>query len=251
MKRKGENKRGQVAIFIILAILIVSAVLVYFLWVGPTYVSDSTGLKGFESCVEDALEEGIAQLEAKAGFIESDFSYAYMGEDITYLCYTNDYYETCVVQVPFLKNVFDDNLELLVRDKINVCYDGSVESLRSQGYEVTSGDVDYDVLIEPGVVRVEIDAPTTAGTSKQSKFNVAVNSPVYEMVMIATSILQFETTYGDADVSSLMLYYPDYYIEKVKRGEGTTVYVLEHRTFGNKFKFASRSLVWPAGYDLE
>ncbi len=248
--RRINNRKGQVTIFILVGILIVSALLIFFLWARPTYFSDGTGVKGFEGCVEDVLEDGIGELEGKAGFVDADFSYAYMGEDLTYLCYTNDYYQTCTVQVPFLKNVFEENLEMLIRNEIDACYDASLESLRNQGYEVVSGGVDYEVAIEPGAVRLEIDAPTSVGSSQFARFNVGVNAPVYEMVMIATSILQFESKYGDADVSQMVLFYPDYYIEKVKRGEGTTVYILEHKVFGNKFKFASRSLVFPAGYDF-
>lgn len=243
-------KKGQVTIFIIIGLAIVSAVLVFFLWAQPTYLSDGSGVKGFEGCVQDSLEKGIGELEGKAGFIEADFSYPYKGEDLTYLCYTNNFYETCTVQVPFLKNVFDENLELLIRDEVRACYDSSLDSLREQGYEVSSGEVSYNVEIEPRVVRMEIDAPTSVGSSQFAKFNIEVNSPVYEMVMISTSILQFEAKYGDSDVSSLMLYYPNYYIEKTKRGEGTTIYSIESKVFGNKFKFASRSLVFPAGYDL-
>jgi len=70
------------------------------------------------------------------------------------------------------------------------------------------------------------------------------------MLMIATSLLQFEAKYGDSDTSSMMIYYPDYIIDKIKRDDGTTVYILENKEFGNKFQFASRSLAWPAGYDL-
>ena len=245
------KKGGQVTIFIIMGIVIVSSILVFFLWVQPTYLSDGAGMKGFEGCVEDVLENGVSELGSKAGFIDPSFTYAYMGEDIAYLCYTNDYYVTCTVQVPFLKNVFDENLEVLIRDGVSACYDGSLDDLRAQGYEVAGGDVSYNAEIEPGIVRLEIDAPTSVGASKSSKFNVMMNSPIYNTLMIATSILQFETEYGDSDVSSMMLYYPDYYIQKVKRGEGTTIYILENKNSGDKFKFASRSLVWPAGYDIQ
>lgn len=242
--------KGQVAIFILVGIVIVSAVLIFFLWAQPTYFSDRFGNLGFEGCVEDAVEEGILELEGKAGFIDPTFSYTYGGKDFTYLCYTKSYYETCVVQVPFLKNVFDENLEVLIRDKVDVCYDASLNDLKAQGYSVTSGTVDYNIEIEPSVVRVEIDAPTVVGDRSFARFNVRVNSPIYDMLMIATSLVQFETRYGDSDVSEMMLYYPDYYIEKLKLGEGTTIYSLEHRVFGNKFLFASRSLAWPAGYDF-
>ncbi len=244
------EKKGQVTIFIIVAIMIVSVVLIFFLWAKPTYFSETGKELGFEDCVEDAVEQAIGELEKKAGFINPKFSYNYNGEKFTYLCYTNQYYEMCAVQVPFLKNSFEEQMEILIKDKVGTCYINSINDLKSQGYSVTQGNVDYDVFIEPDVVRVEIDAPTVVGSQSFARFNVRVNSPVYEMVMIATSILQFETKYGDSDVSSMMGYYPDYIIDKIKRSDGTTIYVLENKIFGNKFQFASRSLAWPAGYDL-
>ena len=217
----------------------------------PTYFSKVSGQLGFEGCVADALEEEIGVLEKNAGLVNPRFSYPYDGENFVYLCYTNNYYETCTVQVPFLKNVFDESLEASIRDKVSSCYYDSIGELREQGYDVVAGDVSYNIEIEPGVVRAEIEAPTSIGGSRFTRFNVKLNSPVYEMVMIATSILQFESRYGDSDVSTIAFLYPDYFVEKLKMGDGTTIYSLEHKTMGNEFRFASKSLVWPAGYDLE
>ena len=248
--REELNKRGQITIFIIVAIVIVSSILVFFLWAKPTYFSDVKKGLNFDNCVKDAVEQSIKELELKAGFINPEFNYDYNGEKFTYLCYTDKYYETCSVQVPFLKNSFEEQMKILVRDKINTCYTNSISDLKSQGYSVTQGNLEYDILIEPSVVRVEIDAPTIIGSQSFARFNIEINFPIYEMLMIATSILQFETKYGDSDISSLMGYYPDYIIDKIKRSDGTTIYILENKIFGNKFKFASRSLAWPAGYDL-
>jgi len=242
--------RGQVSIFIIVGIVVVVAILILYLWVGPRYFFEGGRELDFEGCVEDVVELAIAELELKAGFINPGFSYMYKGEEFTYLCYTNAYYDTCTVQVPFLKQSFDGQMEILIRNKIDVCYVNSIDSLREQGYSVVQGEVEYDVLIEPGVVRIEIDAPTTIGSQRFARFNVVTASALYDMVMIATSILQFETKYGDSDTSSLMGFYPDYIITKIKREDGTTLYFLENKIFGNKFRFASRSLVFPAGYQL-
>ena len=241
-------KKGQVTVFVITAIVIVGAIIVFLLWVQPTYLSELGGGLNFEGCVEDAVEDAVDELGLKAGFVNPGFTYAYDGERFTYLCYTEEYYVTCTVQVPFLKNVFDEQMEGLIRSRIDNCYVNSVDDLVAKGYDVVGGVVDYDVLIEPGVVRVEIDAPTSVGSQGFSRFNVVVNSPIYEMVMIATSILQFESSLGDSDVDSIMMYYPDYLISKIRRGDGTTVYILEHKVLGTKFQFASKSLVWPAGY---
>jgi hypothetical protein len=185
-----------------------------------------------------------------AGFVNPDFTYPYDGDDFTYLCYTEEYYETCVVQVPFLKNTFRDQAEIALRSEIDDCYDNSIEDLRAQGFEVSAGEVNYEVLLEPGIARVEIDAPTTVGSQKFTRFNVKSNSHIYDMLMISTAILQYEAQLGDSDVTSLMSIYPDYIIDKIKRGDGTTVYILEDKIEGTKFRFASKSLVWPAGYPV-
>ncbi len=242
------EKKGQVTVFVIVAIVIVAAIIVFLLWVQPTYFSELGGGLNFEGCIEDVVEQAIDELGLKAGFVNPGFTYAYNGEQFSYLCYTNEYYKTCTVQVPFLKNAFDEQMESLIRSKIDNCYINSVDDLVAQGYDVVGGVVDYDVLIEPGVVRVEIDAPTSVGSQGFSRFNVRVSSPIYDMIMIATSILQFESSLGDSDTSTMMGFYPDYIVSKIKRDDGTTVYVLEHKILGNKFQFASRSLAWPAGY---
>ena len=246
----GMNKRGQVTLFIILAIILVAVVLVFFLWIRPTYFSEGGSQLGFENCVADSVEQAIEELEKNAGFINPEFTYPYNGEDFIYLCYTPDYYVTCTVQVPFLKQNFEEQVKLKIKEQVSTCYENSLSELRSQGYEVSSGELEYDVLFEPGVARVEIDAPTTVGAQRFARFNIEVNSPVYEMVMISTTLLQYESSYGDTDTTSLMLLYPDYKITKMKRSDGTTIYVVENRDFGNKFQFASRSLAWPAGYDI-
>ncbi|MFH0711762.1 MAG: hypothetical protein V1889_01255 [archaeon] len=245
---QNSERRGQVTIFIIVAIVIVAVVIVFLLWVQPTYFSETGRGLGFEGCVGDAVEQAVDELGLKAGFVNPGFSYTYDGEEFVYLCYTKEYYETCTVQVPFLKNVFEKQMESLIRSKIDSCYANSVGDLVAQGYDVVGGVVDYDVLIEPGVVRVEIDAPTSVGSQGFSRFNVRVNSPIYDMIMIATSILQYESSLGDSDIDTLMIFYPDYIIDKLKQGDGTTVYIVENKISGNKFQFASRSLAWPAGY---
>jgi len=200
--------------------------------------------------VRDALEETIEELSVNAGFVNPAFTYPYDGDDFTYLCYTEEYYETCVVQVPFLKNTFEEQAEGALRNEIDACYSSSIEDLKAQGYDVTSGNVEYEVLLEPGVARVQIEAPTTVGSQKFTRFNVELNSHIYDMIMISTSILQYESQLGDSDVTAMMGLYPDYVIDKIKRSDGTTVYILEDKILGTKYQFASKSLVWPAGYIL-
>lgn len=242
-----SKKRGQVTVFIIVGILIVAAILIFVLWVRPTYISQKGQRLGFEGCVSDAVEKGIEDLGRTAGALSPEFTYEYRGEDFTYLCYTNEYYKTCTIQRPFLKQFFESQLKTKVKENIQVCYETSLDELKAQGYGVTSGDVTYDIDLEPGTVLVEIDAPTTVGSQNFRKFNIPIDSPIYEMTMLATSIVQAETHYGDFETSKTTILYPDYIIDKLKQGDGTTLYIIESKLFKNKFQFASRSLVLPPG----
>lgn len=243
------KKRGQVTLFILLAIVIVSIVIVYFIWFSPSAIFGGTQRLGFEGCVSDALEQKIDELGKTAGFINPEFSYSYKDEKVPYLCYTNEPYITCTVQKPFLKQFFEENVEKLLRPSIDSCYENSLNELSDQGYDVKSGVVTYKVIFELGKARVELDAPTTVGSGRVSKFRAEIVSPIYEMIMLSTSIIQSEAKYGDASTDPYRLLYPDYVVDKLKQGEGTTIYIIESKIYGDKLQFASRSLIWPAGFD--
>ena len=243
-------KRGQVTIFIIVGIIIASVILIYLIVARPEFTGSQKGRPGFEGCVEDSLEVAINELSLNGGYINQDFFYLYLGQEIPYLCYTNEFYDTCVVQEPFLKQHFEKNIKSRISKNVEECYKNSIDELRSRGLEVSEGSVDFDVAIRPSEVNVTINAPTNIGTSSFKKFNAKVNSPIYDMLMISTSVLQYETKLGDSDISSLMAVYPDYIINKLKQGDGTKIYVIESKVYETKFQFASRSLAWPAGYDI-
>ena len=253
MVKDKRYSRGQVTIFIIVGIIIVAAVLVFFLWLKPTYFPGDNVKPGFGGCVERAVEKAVEELGINGGFAEPEFYYSYQGEKVPYLCYTNLYYKPCINQKPFLKQHFEENLEKSIRTRIDSCFESSLNDLRSQGYEVVGEKGDLSIEIVPGKISVIYDAPVViqkSSTQKFTKFSFDVNSKIYDILMIATSIVQYETAFGDADMDSFMLYYPDLLVRKIKQSEGTTIYTLEDKQTQTKFQFASRSFAWPAGYGL-
>ncbi len=242
------NQRGQIMIFVVTALLIIVAVAVYFVWISPSSsIGRITGLS-FESCVESASVEAIKELEKTAG-IESKFTYPYNGDKVPYLCYTDEFYKTCTVQEALLTRQFEKNLKALTKDKVQSCYDSNVNSLRSQGYEVKEGQLEFEPSLELGRVKISIKAPTTIDSASFSKVDLSFQSPIYEMLMFASTITQQEARFGDSDLDSLRLYYPDYIFLKTKRGDGTTIYTIKSKKFGDEISFASKSLPWPAGYE--
>lgn len=245
------NKKAQVTLFIIIALVIVSALLVFLLYVQPRYFSASTGKLELESCIEEVVSSKIVELGEQAGFVRPEFYFMYLGKQVPYLCYTNLYYQTCTIQKPFLKQHFQENLLNSIKPQILECYDDSIAELRGQGYDVLEGDKNVSISLEPERVIIDLEAPVTLNLESSRRFTnfrVHVNSGIYNMLMISTTLLQYESTLGDSDVDSLMFYYPDYSVQKLKQGDGTTIYIVKDIKNQNKFQFASKSLVWPAGY---
>ena len=93
-----SNKRGQVTIFIIIALLLILIVLFVFLILPRISTSggfDTENPKAFiQSCVEDDLEDIIEVISKQGGSYEEPLLYDYYElEKVQYLCYTEKYGE--------------------------------------------------------------------------------------------------------------------------------------------------------------
>ncbi len=245
------DKKGQVTIFIIIAILIVGIILFSFYYIAPNWDTLTAKKPALEKCIEQEVSTQIEKLSLTAGIVNPTFTSMYLDENYTFICYTNEYYKPCVVQSPFLKDSFEKALSSALKPAIQECYDSAIDELRSQGEEVTSGTIKSEITINPDGVNIKIDAPTVISNGEASasfkKFNVNVYSNIYTIIMIANSILQFESSYGDSDVSSFMFYYPDLTVQKIRRDDSVKLYILTDKK-DIKYRFASRSYAWPPGY---
>jgi hypothetical protein len=243
------QRRGQLTLFIILSIILVVVIIVLFFWVRPDVSFSRTSQLNFEGCVVDATRQSITELSLTGGENDPEFYYEYEGERVPYYCYTSEVYKTCIVQRPLVKQFFEKELIKHLTPKVNLCYQNSIDELRDLGYNVTSGDIQLNLTIIPERITIDVNAPTTIAGQRFTSYKMSINSNMYEVLFVATSILQYESSYGDSPISELMYYYPDLIVDKVRRGDATKVYVITDKATEDKFQFASKSLVWPAGYD--
>lgn len=250
----GINSRGQVTIFIIIAIVIVGlAVLIYFLF--PSIRSNITGetqspSQYIDTCMREKIEETIEVISLQGGSTNPQSYYLYEDNKIAYLCYTNEYYKLCTVQEPFVKEKIEREIVLGIEESANSCFESMIANYRNEGYDVSIsyGDRYAELLPERVVVTFNNNLTLTKGeTSEFKNFNVILTSRLYELTSIATSIIQKEATYGDVDQTIYMDLYSYIKAEKKKQTDGTTIYIITDRDSGNKFEFASRSLAFPPG----
>jgi len=253
--KKGNNKKGQITIFIIIAIVIVAlGILLYMFYpqikstlgIGPQNPSEY-----IQDCISEDLENSVNKLSLQGGSLTPRHYIAYNGKKIEYLCYTQEYYKTCVMQQPMLKKHIEEEIENAIKNKAKECFNDLKESYRKKGYSVNLRQGDISVELLPKRIAVAFDNSLTLtkeGSEKYDSFKVVLNNNLYELVSIANSILNWEASYGDSETTTYMNYYHDLKVEKKKQSDGTTIYILTDRNNQNKFQFASRSIAWPPGY---
>ena len=253
-----SNKRGQVTVFIIAAILIIGlAVLIYFLKPGITVTTgfDEKTPNGFiQTCIEDEIESAVDLVSLQGGSINPENFILYQDNKIEYLCYTSEYYKTGSIQQPFLKEHIESEIKDNIKDEVTNCFNELRSNYESRAYVVNlqPGETTVELLPKRVVTRFDyVLTLTKTSTERYETFNVVLNNNLYELVSIANSIVDWESELGDSETTLYMSYYKDLKVEKANQVDGSTIYILTDRNTGNKFQFASRSVAWPPGYGVD
>jgi len=261
MIKRGE-KRGQVTIFVIIAIVIVAGIVLFFTITqqGKNLTQQIFGSQeiNVEQSLKDCLQtneikDSINSVLLRGGTNEPKLYYQYQGEQIEYLCYTNQYYQTCYMQKPLLINYVENEIKKSIENEIDSCVRTLQEDLTSKGYTLSSRNYDYSIDLANKNIIIKIDYDLSVTKEDVQRFNgfeIDIPSSAYKLVSLSTSLLNYEARYGDADPLQYMILYPGVKVEKYKQSDGTTIYILTDRNTNDKFQFAVRSLAWPPGYGL-
>ncbi len=257
MGEKIFNDKGQVTLFIILAIVIVGVGIAVYMFYPQIQTTLGIGAQSptqfIQACLEDKIKSDIETIAIQGGSLDPRPYFLYDNQKVEYLCYTENYYEPCVMQQPFLMQHIEDELEKSVSELSKECFQELEKTYQRQGYDTKLNFGDMNVRLFPEKIIATFDHTLTltkGGSERYTDFSIIVNNNLYELVNIAVSILGFETKYGDSETTTYMNIYHDLKVEKKKQSEGTTVYILTNRDTGEKFQFASRSYIWPSGYGL-
>ncbi|MFH1608059.1 MAG: hypothetical protein ABIA78_02905 [archaeon] len=252
---KRDDKRGQVSIFIIIAIIVVVlGIIIYLVYprIGIDIGDETQNPSAFlQSCLEDEISTAVETLSLQGGSLEPEHYVLYDDEKIEYLCFTEEYYKPCIVQQPLLKKHIEDEIKSEIKAEVNGCLDSMKESYEKKGYDVGLIKGDFVIELLPKRIVTTLDSTLTltkGGSETHDLFRVVLNNNLYELVSITDSIISWETRYGDAETTLYMNYYHDLKVEKKKQTDGTTIYVLTDLNNEKVFQFASRSVAWPPGY---
>lgn len=247
-----NSKRSQLAAFIIIAILI--AVVLILIFYGRDLYSVVSGekdpLSQIKDCAKAYAKEAITNIALQGGTLNPVNYYLYNGNKVEYLCYSQNYYERCVMQKPFIKQDIEKEIENYLNPKITECIKSVKTDLEKSGKSVSIGAVDTNVELVPSSVLIDIKSDFTISNGQVESYKTIktdLPSKLYDLSMVSSSIINWEARYGDSETLNYMLYYPSLKVEKKLQSDGTTIYILTDRNTLDKFMFASRSVALPPG----
>jgi hypothetical protein len=250
-----EEKKGQVTVFIIIAVLIIAlGVLLYMFW--PKIISNvSSETKNpsayIQECMEEEIQNTVENISLQGGSVNPTSYYNYENNKIEYLCYTNQYYRPCVVQQPMLLQHMQSEILKEIEEETTTCFDNLKKSYTTRGYEVDMKSGNTLVEIGPNKIITTFNYTVTlkkGETEKYENFNLILDNNLYRLINIANSIISFETVYGDSETTVYMNYYHDLKVQKLKQIDESTIYILTDKNDDNVFQFASRSYAFPPGF---
>ena len=250
------KSRGQITIFIIIAIMIVAAIILFFLLrsgvvPGISQKPSANPQAYLESCIEEKIGDAVNLISAQGGYVNPELFKEIDEDKIAYLCYTHNYYVQCVNQEPMLLKHLDKELSNYLSEDIKNCFDDMAGAFEKQGYAVEARYNGFDITLMPSKIKVDIDGELTLTKSGESsvekEFVVFKRTKFYELAVIAQEIVSQEAKYCNFETNGFMMFYPLYRIDRLRLGDSTNIYTLEQKNTKEDFKFAVKSCVIPGG----
>ncbi|MBU1245706.1 MAG: hypothetical protein ABIJ20_01340 [Nanoarchaeota archaeon] len=201
------NKRGQVTIFVILGIVILFLIFLVTVFKDTlleskfgTQTNDdlvSTQVESIrehvEGCIEEQGYEVISALGKQGGSLNPGLSKYWYGDDISYLCYTEQY-GPCYNMVPFLTSHMEDEITDYVSENLINCVNFS--SWEARGYEVSAGSYRVETTIGDENVIILVDYPITISRGdsvlEENRFSKNFDVPLGKLARVADMIVNKE-----------------------------------------------------------
>ena len=248
------NQRGQITIFIILALIIIVILAMFFLVFKapePEVIDEDNPQAFIESCTKQAVEEALEVLMPSGGDIIPKGSIMYNDLERTYLCYNANYYSPCINQRPLLIEHIENEITSYIEPRVANCFN-ILESKLENRYTIESGEMQIQTKLSSGLISINIDKHFKMSRAEIVRnfenFKVSIPHPLYELSKVALEIVNLEARFCNFDILGYMIFYPKYDMDKFRTGDSNIIYTINDRATNEEFMFAIRSCALPPGF---
>jgi hypothetical protein len=249
-----KNKSAQVTIFIILAILIVSVIIVFFVY--PVFFpADSTKNpeQYLKDCAKNSLEISEKNLFDSNILIKGNFSdyMLYQSRKVPYICSTSEFYIPCIPQQPGLLSEVSQTIDNKLSRDLNVCFESLSDSFEKQGYYLKNKSFSVTSVLVSGKIKVNIDSNLILERGKETatvgKTYLEYNSPLFDLIKLMQIITNYESVACEFNDLNWMRFDSSIIISRFRASDQTKVYTISDRNTNKQLNFAIKTCVLPAG----
>jgi hypothetical protein len=253
-----KNKKGQIAIWVILALVLAGGIILFFtLERGPVPGAGAVAFSPeqyIEKCTGDAVNEAVDLLLPHGGFLEPRNFKVYNDTNISYLCLHSGYFRPCTNQHPMLVNEIETGIKTYIAPRIESCFGNLKNEIEKRDSVIELGATSFNVSMAPGKVFVNI-AKNVKITEKETtrtfeKFDVEVANPIYDLTNVALDIVNSEAKYCTFLYVGYMLSYPRWDVRIFVMSDSTKIYTIKDKESGKKMNIAIRGCAMPPGMGI-
>jgi len=249
-------KHSQVAIFVIIALIIVVSISLIYIFVSKPEIgvkAEENPQAYIEQCIEPILEEAETSILKHGGYVQvSELNKEYDGEKRAYLCYVEGEEELCINKEPMLIPNIEQEIYNDIESKIEGCFDSLEEEFVNYDYYAQPTNLEIEVRPNQLVakIRKEITITREGSTRKVELFDTYIDSPLYDMVVIITDILNQEVSCNcpyetcNADIMQLAKQYRNFEVERFVTGDNEKLYTVKEILSEKEFVFAVRNCIF-------
>lgn len=250
------SKKAQVTMWIIIAIALVGAIIIFFS-VERKGISNISGKEispkpYIEECTKTAAENALDLMILQGGFIEPENYKIYNDTKATYLCENIGYYYPCIQQHPMLMTEMQDELKANITSTINACFNSLKTNLESRGSSVElSPEMNVSIEFAPDEVLVNVDRKIAATkneeTTKIENIKVVLRNPIYNLGRVAMDIAGSEAKYCYFEYVGYGVLYPRFTIKPFAMSDSTKIYTIIDTKTNKEMNIAIRGCALPKG----
>lgn len=248
------NNRGQLTIWIIVALIIVVSITIVFVFKNRISLEKEDQFSPqtyMQECIKKSIDDALLLMLPQGGFISPKVYKLYNDTKVEYLCLNSGYFNPCRMEHPALFNEMENEINNFSYSRINSCYDSLKSELEKRNSAVTMGELNINTSILPGKVSMTINKTLSIAQQESSSnydsFQVEIRTNLYELARVMIELGNQEAKYCYFEYVGYMILYPEIDIRKDSLSEDTKIYTLTYKKSGERIRTAIRGCAIPAG----
>jgi Tfp pilus assembly protein PilE len=254
-KNNLKNKKGQLSLFVIVALMIVVIIAAVFLIIkkpGATISATEDPQAYIRSCVEKQLVIIEKQIFDNNGYFEVSKNFMiYYGKKVPYLCRSSEFYTPCMNQEPMMIEKIRKEIDTRITKESEACFDNLLKELNRKGYATKTNATLLDIKFEGNKLIANIEKPIVAKKGEETKvynnFATEIQSPIYLIITTSQRVVDYESALCEFNNVNWMMNFKDVSVKRFVTSDGTKVYEVKDKPSSKKINFAVRSCIFPAG----